>query len=557
MKKLSVLFKKLTVRLYCLILILVIPVNLLAVCLTQMIVWDYQKELRQSYQHELDIFYTQFNNDLIKLQSDILSLISVEWNSVYNEYNLNTALKTNQFYNELKDLCYQYDLIDYVYLFQYSTDRIFLAYDPQKHTWQEMTELKDCLSGETREWRNQFGYPVVTLDGQIYLVINSAQQNASFGVLISLERMFGLFGERTDTDHVSTILTDENGNVEYASNPELIGQQTEQAAMCLLSDSFISGHRAGFWMENAYFFATVPFYYSLLMGLSIFSIVIIPIIWLVIRRDVTKPIGVIENAMREISEDNLEYRVEESASTNEFQYLYTSFNNMASDLKNLTIDNYEKELEKLNLERNSLLLQVSPHMLLNSLNMIYSLSLSKNHLAIQKFTYNLMQYFRYVLRENREFVTLQEELEFIQSYLGIQKMRYPDRFTYVYQMEDDLSEIMIPPFLIENFVENAIKYGLMPDRVVEIILSIRREDDMLCISLIDTGNGMDEQRLLALNNGSVIEDEAGKHIGIWNCRKRIQMYFGKDADLHFTSTLHQGTQVWMALPYKELDVNQD
>lgn len=67
MKKLSVLFKKLTVRLYCLILILVIPVNLLAVCLTQMIVWDYQKELRQSYQHELDIFYTQFNNDLIKL----------------------------------------------------------------------------------------------------------------------------------------------------------------------------------------------------------------------------------------------------------------------------------------------------------------------------------------------------------------------------------------------------------------------------------------------------------------------------------------------------------
>ena len=310
-------------------------------------------------------------------------------------------------------------------------------------------------------------------------------------------------------------------------------------------------------MENAYFFATVPFYYSLLMGLSIFSIVIIPIIWLVIRRDVTKPIGVIENAMREISEDNLEYRVEESASTNEFQYLYTSFNNMASDLKNLTIDNYEKELEKLNLERNSLLLQVSPHMLLNSLNMIYSLSLSKNHLAIQKFTYNLMQYFRYVLRENREFVTLQEELEFIQSYLGIQKMRYPDRFTYVYQMEDDLREIMIPPFLIENFVENAIKYGLMPDRVVEIILSIRREDDMLCISLIDTGNGMDEQRLLALNNGSVIEDEAGKHIGIWNCRKRIQMYFGKDADLHFTSTLHQGTQVWMALPYKELDVNQD
>ena len=113
------------------------------------------------------------------------------------------------------------------------------------------------------------------------------------------------------------------------------------------------------------------------------------------------------------------------------------------------------------------------------------------------------------------------------------------------------------PFLIENFIENAVKYALAPDRVIEIILNIRLEEDMLLISIVDTGNGMDAERLRCLNAGEVIEDSSGRHIGIWNCRRRIQMYFGERADLHFSSVENGGTQVWMALPYRELDVNRD
>ena len=93
--------------------------------------------------------------------------------------------------------------------------------------------------------------------------------------------------------------------------------------------------------------------------------------------------------------------------------------------------------------------------------------------------------------------------------------------------------------------------------MIEIILNIRLEEDMLLISIVDTGNGMDAERLRCLNAGEVIEDRSGRHIGIWNCRRRIQMYFGERADLHFSSVENGGTQVWMALPYRELDVNRD
>ena len=67
-------FRSLAMKLYILILVLVIPINLLVLFLSQMILQDYQDELRQSYRHELDIFYTQVNSDLSNLQSTLLSL---------------------------------------------------------------------------------------------------------------------------------------------------------------------------------------------------------------------------------------------------------------------------------------------------------------------------------------------------------------------------------------------------------------------------------------------------------------------------------------------------
>ena len=550
-------FRSLAMKLYILILVLVIPINLLVLFLSQMILQDYQDELRQSYRHELDIFYTQVNSDLSNLQSTLLSLTGGEWLSVYGGYMQDTSLKTNQFYAELKNLCNTNSLIDCAYLLQSSTGRTFLAYSTQKYNHTEMQPVKEDLLNGQFEPCNGFSYPIVTLAGEQFLAVSLCFQDSFFGALIKVDSLLSSLKNREKEGDLSVVLVDSGGTVVYASSDELVGEPAGGSDQYLLTGSFVTGQQVGFYLGNSGVLDTVPLFYYFLILMSAFSVLIIPLIWLLIRREVTRPIRVIERAMKEFGEDHLEYRIEERASTDQFQYLYTSCNNMARDLRGLMIDNYEKELERLKLERNSLLLQVSPHMLLNSLSMIYSLSLSKNDAAIQAFTRNLMQYFRYVLRENRDFVSLREELAFVESYLGIQKIRYPGRFTYVYKMEDELGEIMILPFLIENFIENAVKYALAPDRVIEIILNIRLEEDMLLISIVDTGNGMDAERLRCLNAGEVIEDSSGRHIGIWNCRRRIQMYFGERADLHFSSVENGGTQVWMALPYRELDVNRD
>ena len=106
-------------------------------------------------------------------------------------------------------------------------------------------------------------------------------------------------------------------------------------------------------------------------------------------------------------------------------------------------------------------------MVLNFLNTIYSLSQVGKNEQIGEFSILLMNYFRYVLRQNVDLVPVKEELDFVRNYLEIQKMRFPNSFTCVYSMEPEAENIPIPQLLIENCVENAVKYGLIMGSEIE------------------------------------------------------------------------------------------
>ena len=161
-----------------------------------MILQDYQDELRQSYRHELDIFYTQVNSDLSNLQSTLLSLTGGEWLSVYGGYMQDTSLKTNQFYAELKNLCNTNSLIDCAYLLQSSTGRTFLAYSTQKYNHTEMQPVKEDLLNGQFEPCNGFSYPIVTLAGEQFLAVSLCFQDSFFGALIKVDSLLSSLKNR-------------------------------------------------------------------------------------------------------------------------------------------------------------------------------------------------------------------------------------------------------------------------------------------------------------------------------------------------------------------------
>ena len=297
---------------------------------------------------------------------------------------------------------------------------------------------------------------------------------------------------------------------------------------------------------------SLPAWFWIAQIIAMITVLLCPVLYKRLKLDILDPMAVLDTALDSVKTDRA-YRIppQPERHSDEFLNLYAEFNAMAQEVQ----ASYEKDVKMLETEMDNLRLQVNPHMLLNSYNMIYALAQSKNYEVIQDYTLCLVDYFRYVLRRGQKLVAVEQELQFVDNFIRIQRIRFPGRFSYVYQAEKDCLNAQIPPLLIENFVENAIKYALEPGKPIEIVVSVYKEEtdegkEKLHITITDTGSGIRPEVLEKLKNREPYIDEAGqKHIGIYNCFRRIELFYGEEGDIHFTSGQGRGTQIYLIVPY--------
>ncbi|HOZ51868.1 MAG TPA: histidine kinase, partial [Chitinophagaceae bacterium] len=129
------------------------------------------------------------------------------------------------------------------------------------------------------------------------------------------------------------------------------------------------------------------------------------------------------------------------------------------------INDHLKQLnkEKINAELSYLKAQINPHFLFNTLNSIYSLAIVKSDYAASSIV-RLSGMMRYVLSEtNEKFVSLEKEMNYIDSYIDLQKMRLGETALVNYSFNGDISNKMIAPLLLIPFIENAFKHGVNPE----------------------------------------------------------------------------------------------
>ncbi|MBQ6257154.1 MAG: histidine kinase [Clostridia bacterium] len=283
-------------------------------------------------------------------------------------------------------------------------------------------------------------------------------------------------------------------------------------------------------------------------ALAFLSILMIPLLYLLARKLIMNPLRTLADGMQEVEAENLDYRIQKKYGTIEMNFLMNSFNSMAGQIQHMTIASYKHEISKLQTETINAHLQVNQHMLTNSLNVVYSLIQMKRYDEASEFTLLLTKYFQYALRKNSAIVTLREELAFVEDYIRLQKIRLRGRFTSVYQVPEEAKELEIPQLLLQGFLENAFKYAIVPDRMTEILIDAQVRDGRLLLTVVDNGAGMTKERLEALREGKMVEDTAGKHVGLWNVRKRLSYYYGEDYDLQISSDEGQGTMIHVSLP---------
>ena len=161
---------------------------------------------------------------------------------------------------------------------------------------------------------------------------------------------------------------------------------------------------------------------------------------------------------------------------------------------------FERELEisrlneqKTKAELEALQAKVNPHFLYNTLNSIAELSLHQGAKARQM-TIALAELFRYTLnKKNETLITVEEEVEMVENYLMIEKIRFEDKLEVSIEVDDSARRIRIPKFILQPLVENAVKHGLREaDKKGMIRIDIKSKGGQLDVMIYDNGSPFPE-----------------------------------------------------------------
>ncbi|NFV13550.1 histidine kinase [Clostridium sporogenes] len=212
---------------------------------------------------------------------------------------------------------------------------------------------------------------------------------------------------------------------------------------------------------------------------------------------------------------------------------------LATQMELYELDQLAQEVSKA--EFKMLRNQIHPHFLFNTLNTIASFCRT-NPTKARELILNLANYFRQTLKRQDEKITLKDEMEFLESYLGIEKARFEERLNIDINIPEELLNIKVPVFVLQPIIENSMKHGILlkPQGGNVIIIAIDEKDKVKFI-IKDTGVGMDENKL-----NYVVNNWPG--IGLSNVNKRLKLLYGEKSFIHIESKLNKGTKVRFSIP---------
>ncbi len=192
-------------------------------------------------------------------------------------------------------------------------------------------------------------------------------------------------------------------------------------------------------------------------------------------------------------------------------------------------------------------LQISRHFLFNTLNCMAGMAVKKNVDGLYSAILSLSRLFRYVMPSERRFVTLREELEYVEDYLKLQQFRYGDNLAVSFSASVDPKSFHVPFNFLQPVVENAFTHGFKDrDRVMEIEISIRRQSKYLEFTVRNNGEELDEPTLLRIRKGLSSNSGHGLSL-IYN---KLQSAYGDNFSMDIESPPRDFTCVRIALPLK-------
>lgn len=538
--------KSISTKVLLVLILFILPINLLALGVSELAL----KNSREQTAHSVrNVIRNHLSDTEIRMEHMVSLLYSMRTN------NENGRILTGQrgdteydlarqfFYRDFSSTVELTDSGDGAFLYMGKLDDLLIwNLNGRIHSDNDIRELvrSNCTEGtDLRGW-NLFSVPGEYRDGEEYplLFFETVQGEMYAGGWIELDDVASRIQQDLTYDFAEIVFGEEEPAAE-TKEEMLVSEYFETAGLYVtvkLKTEEING--------------TVLTAYYWYRRIAVILLLCLPFLYFILRRLLISPLRTINRAHEQVEKGNLDFRIRETGNSVEYQKAYDSFNRMAGNLKDLTIENYEKELQTQKMELQNLQLQIRPHFLLNAFNLIYNLAQEKEIRHVQEIIRYLSEYFRYIFRNDKELELFGKEERLIEQYIEMAKLRYPGCVEAEYEYDPRLRCVRIPPLLLHNFVENIVKHVVKQGTVTHIFIQGEYEDGTVSFHVMDDGPGIEEEKLETLNQQIHSGTVSSEHIGMSNAYLRLKHFYGPEADIQVLSEMDVGTEVILSFPYK-------
>ena len=264
-------------------------------------------------------------------------------------------------------------------------------------------------------------------------------------------------------------------------------------------------------------------------------------------RRVSRPLSALSERMEgETFEGKAELRPYPKSLNHEIDVLERSYDEMVDRIYALMAEQSRDAEEKRKLELDSLLQQINPHFLYNSLDAIAWMGKLSNNKDVERAVVALARFYRLSLSKGRSHVRVEEEVAISSYYLDVQSVSFPDSFTHHEEIEKEAASFYTLKLIVQPFVENALKHAFegVEDAHIEIKAGIEGKNVYFLVE--DNGIGFDVGRI-----GTKPDGEGSGGYGIYNVKERLRLEYGSEAKVEINSKIGRGTRVKITIPQRK------
>lgn len=286
------------------------------------------------------------------------------------------------------------------------------------------------------------------------------------------------------------------------------------------------------YMEKWKSLETLQFVYIMWTIIGAILIIIPFFLSFFIKKLIEQPMRKLQKAMEMV--ENEVYSVElKKDESREFNYVFEQYNSMVKKIRTLIQEVLEKQVQVQQAKIKQLQMQINPHFLFNSLYTGYRMAKAQESDQVADLCMYLGDYFSVLTYVSDEYILMENEIKFIDTYLSINKIRFEDKLNYEISCDKELMDRQVPPLLLQPLVENAIMHGVEHGtKRCTIQVDIKEDARGIYFAVRDNSKVLTLEKIDEIKQILKEQKMQKKYFGLWNIQKRLTARKGISDGLH-------------------------